>query len=541
MLYFTYSICSDGLGSQYQRIIGIISLAEKYGGEYVHSKIKEMDHLSNMEYLEKIEDYFQISNNFKSVNEIAYDEIVFQDRDFSNETIEIYKQKSKDKNILFSITQGFCMFDQHYKTFDIPDPSIYNYGLSKIKTFTRNIPLPEYINNKNINIAIHIRRGDVTSTKNIDRYISLEFYQEIINRIKCRYQNGNIFIFTEITPEYSDEFVLFQSKNPDVKILADIDIITTLEYMIKADILIMSKSSFSFVAGLYNTNTVYYIDFHHSKLDRWHNLQELTTTFISGSGFHEISKWSFCPRYPQRLEPQNFERDDIVFLNLDKFIDFIRILYNNHPRNKFILITHNSDQPFTDRHYEMIQNSVSKVYAINCTCTNPNVKTIPIGFRYEPLIPFRGQQMKTTDIIQKIPNIINEKPILLYMNFVIATNKEKRTECFNNFAKEQWVTKEEIVSLEDFYMSILKSKYTLSPQGNGIDCHRIYESIYFNSIPILKTTPMDNYYRRLPVIIVEDWSEVTEAFLTENYENYYSNLLKWKKDNDWLNPKFWMQ
>ena len=40
MLYLTYDIhgMSDGLGSQYQKVIGIITIAMKYNLEYVHTK-----------------------------------------------------------------------------------------------------------------------------------------------------------------------------------------------------------------------------------------------------------------------------------------------------------------------------------------------------------------------------------------------------------------------------------------------------------------------------------------------------------------------
>jgi hypothetical protein len=151
--------------------------------------------------------------------------------------------------------------------------SIYNLGMSKLQTIKKDIPIPEYNNNQNKNIAIHIRRGDVTSIEEYpDRYISLDCYQLVINKLNVLYPNSNVFIFTEITPQDEPEFDEFQNRNPDVKILADIDILTTLEYMIKADVFVMAKSSFSFVVGLYNTNTVYYISFGHLKLERWINL-----------------------------------------------------------------------------------------------------------------------------------------------------------------------------------------------------------------------------------------------------------------------------
>ena len=276
MLYFTHLVGNiDGLGAQYQRIISIISLAEKYGCEYVHTKIKEMGHLPDTGYLEKIEDYFQISNNFKSVNDIIYDETIELIFDTSEKIIESYKIKAKDKNILICIVVCYNMIDgYHRKEGELYcGSSIYNLGMSKIQTIKKDIPVPEYNNNQNKNIAIHIRRGDVTSIEEYpDRYISLDYYQLVINKLNVLYPNSNVFIFTEISPQDKPEFDKFQNRNPDVKILADIDILTTLEYMIKADVLVMAKSSFSFVAGLYNTNTVYYIRFGHLKLERWIHL-----------------------------------------------------------------------------------------------------------------------------------------------------------------------------------------------------------------------------------------------------------------------------
>jgi uncharacterized protein (UPF0332 family) len=89
---------------------------------------------------------------------------------------------------------------------------------------------------------------------------------------------------------------------------------------------------------------------------------------------------------------------------------------------------------------------------------------------------------------------------------------------------------------------MMKSKYVLSPRGCGIDCHRIYESIYFNAIPILLTTELDYFYKHLPVVIVKEWDEITEEFLIKNYNTYYNNLIMWKYNNsEWLKPKFWLE
>jgi hypothetical protein len=64
---------------------------------------------------------------------------------------------------------------------------------------------------------------------------------------------------------------------------------------------------------------------------------------------------------------------------------------------------------------------------------------------------------------------------------------------------------------------MVKYKFVLSPPGNGIDCHRTYEAIALGCIPIVKSSPLDPLYEGLPVIIVQDWSEVTRELLEKEY------------------------
>ena len=73
-----------------------------------------------------------------------------------------------------------------------------------------------------------------------------------------------------------------------------------------------------------------------------------------------------------------------------------------------------------------------------------------------------------------------------------------------------------------------KSKYILAPQGTGIDCHRIYEAIYFNAIPILEKTKLDKFYNKLPVIIVDNFNLITKDILEANYNK---DLKKLKNGN----------
>ena len=61
----------------------------------------------------------------------------------------------------------------------------------------------------------------------------------------------------------------------------------------------------------------------------------------------------------------------------------------------------------------------------------------------------------------------------------------------------------------------LQSQYqfVLSPHGAGLDCHRTWEALLLGCIPIVKKAKLNDLFVDLPVITVEDWSEINSAFL----------------------------
>ncbi len=55
--------------------------------------------------------------------------------------------------------------------------------------------------------------------------------------------------------------------------------------------------------------------------------------------------------------------------------------------------------------------------------------------------------------------------------------------------------------------------FEVSPHGNGLDCLRTWESLVLGNIVIVKRSSLDPLYEGLPVVILEDWDEITEANL----------------------------
>jgi hypothetical protein len=55
--------------------------------------------------------------------------------------------------------------------------------------------------------------------------------------------------------------------------------------------------------------------------------------------------------------------------------------------------------------------------------------------------------------------------------------------------------------------------FVVSPHGNGLDCHRTWESLVLGNIVIVKRSSLDPLYEGLPVVIVDDWQQITHENL----------------------------
>jgi hypothetical protein len=250
---------------------------------------------------------------------------------------------------------------------------------------------------------------------------------------------------------------------------------------------------------------------------------------ISGLEFYKKCNWNLCKRYPIKFDYKSINEGDFIFINLDDFYQFTQLIKSQR-FNKFNLITHNSDLSFDDRMLNNIKSHIDKIYSINCIVNDSKVVKIPLGFS-DRLIP----------IISSM-NVDNNKKYLLYMNFNIHSGRiSERVECRNYFSKFDWVNFEDLVPETQYYQNLMISKYSACPIGAGLDTHRFYESIYLNTIPIVKRNEISDLHSKFPCIIVDSWNEITEDSLIRNYETNIKKLTDWKKNNDWLSPNFWLK
>ena len=72
--------------------------------------------------------------------------------------------------------------------------------------------------------------------------------------------------------------------------------------------------------------------------------------------------------------------------------------------------------------------------------------------------------------------------------------------------------------ISDYFKKLPEYKFVISPEGNGIDCHRHYEALMAGCIPIVERNPLIKHkYRGCPILFTADYSEITEDYLKERY------------------------
>ena len=78
-----------------------------------------------------------------------------------------------------------------------------------------------------------------------------------------------------------------------------------------------------------------------------------------------------------------------------------------------------------------------------------------------------------------------------------------------------------------YFRSLPTFKFVVSPEGNGIDCHRHYEAMLAGAVPIIEDHPMmREKYGACPVLFTRDYSECTAEYL----EGIYTKMLDTEYD-----------
>lgn len=241
--------------------------------------------------------------------------------------------------------------------------------------------------------------------------------------------------------------------------------------------------------------------------------------FIVGEKFCNIGDFVFSTndfedynRLENTFNINKLKEVNIVYLHTmynDIFFNLIKKL-----DNKFIVITHNCDKNINS--VDNLPDNVIKWYSQNVNYMYDRLYSLPIGLENSKWFPHLHKQDKILNKVKEQKKIKN----LIYINHNINTNLKERTIPYKLLKDKSYATIEFGLNGQNFdnYLdNIYNHKFIICPEGNGIDTHRKWETLYLNSIPIEKRSINNSFYDDLPICFIDDWNEITEDFLNSEY------------------------
>lgn len=187
-----------------------------------------------------------------------------------------------------------------------------------------------------------------------------------------------------------------------------------------------------------------------------------------------------------------------------------------HPRirHPYRLLTHNGDYSLPSEHEARLEDpKLLHWYTTNLTCRHPNASAIPIG-----ILNQRANSDNHRDLTELMARP-SSKVDKAYLNFHIGGPTEKaeyrahRQAIHDRFAACSWITNASRVPPRQYLEEMARHRFIISPPGHGPDCYRHWEAMYLGSIPVVERSVSMNCFADFPIILVDNWDQVTPEFL----------------------------
>lgn len=259
---------------------------------------------------------------------------------------------------------------------------------------------------------------------------------------------------------------------------------------------------------------------------------------VRGENFVELAD-HILEYYNEQYSSVNDIRDgDIIYCDTRHLYKFRDALIK---KKDLVIITHNCVGPVSDEKpwrddgvsTEDFSGCFRYWFAKNCYSKKDNVIPIPIGFQN-----IRWNKNGFRNRIYNEYEDDTEPVKLVYLNCKIGTNVKVRQQCWDE-CNEMGIDADDAdkhrLSFEEFINKMKNYKFILSPDGYGVDCHRTWEALFVNRIPVIKNKyPLSRLYENMPVLFVNEWTELENIDLNGIY-NKMRNIF----NRDILTQEYW--
>lgn len=245
------------------------------------------------------------------------------------------------------------------------------------------------------------------------------------------------------------------------------------------------------------------------------------STFVNRWAFQSLCDFVFDPRkvWPTdeaaavTFNPKDVRPGDMIFVR--DAPQFFKKMHGAIEVPYFIMTHGEYLDRFVPDYFKYLDKKVLGWFTIHpCSETHERVFGIPLGIvQYKDIC--LDDKRTYFKLFKKLCN--GNKDGLLYMNFTEWANP-KRTKIRQFFADKPFCKSGSVTHFGPYIRTAGKFKFVISPPGLGPDCYRVWESLLVGTIPVVQHSHLDWLYEGLPVLLINEWEEVTEKFLQEKHK-----------------------
>jgi hypothetical protein len=144
------------------------------------------------------------------------------------------------------------------------------------------------------------------------------------------------------------------------------------------------------------------------------------------------------------------------------------------------------------------------------------------------------QELQIQNIAQEAPALKDRKP-LIFCNWHFSIDRADRKDCYRIVDHSLCEFQSAPLPMAAAWQLQSQYQFVLSPHGAGFDCHRTWEALLLGCIPIVKRATINDLFSDLPVIEVDDWSQITREKLSEWLQEIEENHF----DRNKLTNPYW--
>jgi len=265
----------------------------------------------------------------------------------------------------------------------------------------------------------------------------------------------------------------------------------------------------------YNPSSWYVLKIYAKKFLRWNRNSSPYLSVDSFADFCDINVTPprFRGRTPSR---KKIKQAESIFCDSDKLQGFL----NKHHQdiNAKVIVSGNTDFEF---HRKLINlpATVKRCYLQNSYITDDErYRTIPIGIEN-----FRYGMNGNPKFMKKVQSFQSRKNKILLGPF--SPTHEDRSRVLESIHTNNFIdVRVERIEPNSLAKLFQEYKFVAAVRGNGVDTHRIWESLYRGCVPIVQESAWSKFLviLNLPILFINNWntSELEGCVSSKTYPEF---------------------